>query len=184
MLNANLPHLETKQAAALHIVKTNMLWSAGAGILPFPVFDMVAITGVQLKMIKELADFYEVPFSRDVAKSIVASLLGALGSGTLAGALAASSFKFVPVLGPLLSVTSLAATSTAITYAVGRVFIQHFETGGHLLNLDAVALKEHFRAEFEKMHAEALRKEHAAATKVPAAPPVATVTTVTTAAKG
>ena len=63
----------------MDVVRANMPWSVGAGILPFPLFDMVAITAVQLKVIKEVADIYEVPFRESAAKAIVTSLLGMLG---------------------------------------------------------------------------------------------------------
>ena len=38
----------------------------------------------------------------------------------------------------------------ASTYAVGRVFIQHFESGGTFLTLDPDKVKAHYRAEFER----------------------------------
>lgn len=147
---------------AMDIVRNNLVWGAGAGVLPFPMFDMAAITAVQLKVIKELADLYDVPFRENAAKSVLIGLAGALGSGTVATLLAVSTFKIVPVLGPFMAATSLAATSTAMTYAVGRVFIKHFETGGHLLDLDPHAIKEYFREEFEKSLAEEKAKEGAA----------------------
>lgn len=140
----------SRQERALEVVRANMAWSAGAGILPFPLFDMVAITAVQLKVIKEISDVYEVPFRESAAKAVVASLLGALGSGALATVVAVSALKFIPYAGPFLACTSLAATSAALTCAMGRVFIKHFEAGGNLLDLDPTSIREYFRQEFEK----------------------------------
>jgi hypothetical protein len=39
--------------------------------------------------------------------------------------------------------------ASAATIAIGRVFTQHFETGGTLLDIDADKLRTHFKAEFE-----------------------------------
>ena len=39
--------------------------------------------------------------------------------------------------------------AAAVTWAMGRIFIQHFETGGTLLDFDADKMREHFQAEFE-----------------------------------
>ena len=44
------------------------------------------------------------------------------------------------------------AFNAAATYALGRVFIQHFECGGTILDLDPDKVREHFRREFEAAH--------------------------------
>jgi hypothetical protein len=38
----------------------------------------------------------------------------------------------------------------AATYAIGKVFIQHFEAGGTLLDFEPAKVREHFRQQFEK----------------------------------
>src|SRR5882724_10565543 len=70
------------------VIKRNVAWSAGAGILPLPLFDLVAITGVQLKMISELCDVYGIPFSQSLARPIVISLFSSLGASMIAPVLA------------------------------------------------------------------------------------------------
>jgi len=37
----------------------------------------------------------------------------------------------------------------ASTYAIGNLFIRHFESGGTLLNMDPQKMREHFKEEFE-----------------------------------
>ena len=58
------------------IVRRNVYWALGVGIVPFPLVDFVGITAVELKMVKELADAYQVKFSENTAKSIITSLAG------------------------------------------------------------------------------------------------------------
>ncbi|MEZ5671856.1 MAG: hypothetical protein R3E08_05540 [Thiotrichaceae bacterium] len=38
----------------------------------------------------------------------------------------------------------------AATYAIDKVFVQHFESGGTFLDFDPEAVREHFAAEFAK----------------------------------
>ncbi len=153
---------ETKVAKASEIIKRNMLWSAGAGVLPVPVLELVAVTTVELKLVKELADLYETGYRKDLAKAAVLSLIGSLGSATLGKMLAMSSLRAIPVLGHAVAVASVPAFAAAVTYAIGRVFVAHFETGGTLLDFDSTKVREYFRNEF------AAGMKKAAATVAPA----------------
>jgi uncharacterized protein (DUF697 family) len=139
---------EAKRAKVAETIKRNMLWSAGAGVLPIPMLELVAITAVELKLVKELADIYGAGYRKDLAKAAVLSLLGSLGSVTLGKMFALSSLKAIPVLGHVVSVASVPALAAAITYAIGRIFGTHFETGGTLLDFDASRVREYFRTEF------------------------------------
>src|SRR5260370_32819431 len=124
----------TKEAEASRIIGQNVLWAAGGGVIPFPLMDMIAVTVVELKMLKELSALYEVPFKEDQVKSVLVSLLAGLGAPALGTALTVSLVKSVPVAGfasAFLAVPSLAA---AFTYAGGKVFVRHFASGGTLLH--------------------------------------------------
>lgn len=138
--------------AALKLVKSYVPWSAGAGIIPVPGLDLTALIAVQLRMLAKLAELYDVPFRDQAAKSVVGSLLGAVASGGLAGGVA-STFKAVPVIGTLVGALVLPALGAAATFAVGKVFITHFESGGTFLDLDPAKVQEHFRKEFEQARA-------------------------------
>jgi len=140
--------LGARHILASETIKRNMLWSAGAGVLPVPVVELVAITAVELKLIKELADIYGAGYRKDLAKAAVLSLIGSLGSVTLGKMFAMSSLKIIPFIGHMVSVASVPALAAAITYAIGRVFVSHFETGGTLLDFDAVKVRDYFRNEF------------------------------------
>jgi uncharacterized protein (DUF697 family) len=135
-------------AATMDIIKKNMVWSVAAGLLPVPLVEVAAITAVQVKLIRELAEHFNVPFQKDLAKSAVASLLASLGSVALGKFVARSAFRFVPVLGPVVAAASLSAMAAAFTYAVGRVFAVHFATGGSLLDFNIEKIREFFREEF------------------------------------
>jgi uncharacterized protein (DUF697 family) len=141
--------IASREERALAVVKSYLPWAAGAGILPLPGIDLAAIIGVQLRMLAELAEEYGVPFKEQAAKSIAAALMATVVQSTLTGSLA-SALKFVPVVGTLLGIAVLPAVAAAATYAIGKVFITHFETGGTFLEFDPTKVQNHFRVEFEK----------------------------------
>ena len=126
--------LEKAQA----IVQHNIAWSAGAGLLPFPALDLLAIAAVQLKMINELCSVYEIPFKQSLARPMVISLIGSLGATMLAPTIASATIKFIPGIGSLLAGTALAATSAGITYGIGHLFLDHFKKGGTLENFNLI----------------------------------------------
>lgn len=134
---------------ALAVVESYLPWSAGAGILPLPGIDMALIIGVQLRMLAKLAEVYGVPFKEQAAKSVVATLMATLAQNTLLASLAFA-LRFTPVLGPLLGIALLPAIAVAGTFALGKVFITHFEAGGTFLDFDPEKVRNHFRVEFEK----------------------------------
>jgi uncharacterized protein (DUF697 family) len=133
---------------ALAIVRRNSLWAMGVGLVPVPIVDVLGVSAVQLKMVRELSHQYHVSFSHNRAKSIIGALLGGIGSVTAAG-LMFSALKFIPIIGQTAGAVTLPLTAGAATYATGRVFIQHFASGGTLLDLDPAKMREYFRKEFQ-----------------------------------
>jgi uncharacterized protein (DUF697 family) len=133
---------------AADLVNRYSAWAAAAGVIPVPLVDVAAIAGVQLKMLRELAAIYEVEFSQNVGKSVIAALLGSLvpaGAAPVAAMGVASALKFIPIVGTTLASISLPALSAAATYGVGKVFIQHFASGGTLLDFNPQDYREFMR---------------------------------------
>jgi uncharacterized protein (DUF697 family) len=144
---APAPAPTPRRAAAEQIVDRFVPLAMGAGVVPVPLLDLAAITGVQLKLIADLAACYGQPFEPQQTRAIVASLLGGAGSLTLAAGALGSLVKIFPG-GGLLGATGLPVTAGAVTYALGRVFINHFESGGTALNFDPAAAKKFFTEQF------------------------------------
>lgn len=132
------------------IVRRNVYWALGVGIIPFPVIDFMSLIAIELKMIKELADAYGVKFTEATAKSIVSSLAVSIGTVGIAGVVVSSLMKLVPAIGTVAGMVSTSVVAGAFTLAVGNVFIMHFETGGTLLSFNIDKMRAHFLAEFEK----------------------------------
>lgn len=130
-------------------IRKYMLASMGVALLPAPLLDFAAITALQLKMVHSLSRLYGVPYKENLGRSIIGSLLGSLGAATLAVGVVGSVFKFVPVFGVVAHALTYPILIGAVTHAIGRVFVMHFETGGTLLDFDVDEMREHFRREFE-----------------------------------
>lgn len=141
-----------KDTLATEAIKKYSLYSAGAGLIPMPLVDFAAISIIQLKMLKQVSAIYGVPFDADRVRSIVAALLGGLAGTNLGYGLGRDLLKVVPVVGPVLGGFSVSAMGGAVTWAMGRVFMQHFASGGTLLDFDPDAMRQHFKAEVGTAH--------------------------------
>ncbi len=127
-------------------VKKYAMGSMAVGLIPFPYIDFSALSTIQIQMLRHLAKQYEVEFSKETVKSLIASLFGSAVSVTAAASLA----KLVPVVGQASGMISMAVLGGAGTYALGTVFIEHFESGGTLLNFEPEKMKEKFQALLEE----------------------------------
>jgi hypothetical protein len=58
--------------------------------------------------------------------------------------------KAMPGLGTVAGASTMVLFSGAAAWALGKVFIQHFESGGTFLDFDPDAVKEYFRAQFQE----------------------------------
>jgi uncharacterized protein (DUF697 family) len=131
------------------IAKNHILPSMGVGLIPFPLVDMVALFGIQLNLVKKLSIEYDVSFKQEIGKPIIASLLGGFLPASLGYAIA-SIIKFIPIIGQTTGAVTMPVVSGAATYAIYKVFVQHFESGGTFLDLDPVKVKSYFSEQFEK----------------------------------
>ncbi|RKZ39142.1 MAG: GTPase [Candidatus Parabeggiatoa sp. nov. 3] len=138
--------IETKANDANNIVNRYMLGSVAVGIVPIPIVDVVALSSLQVKMLHRLAKLYGVEFSKNLGKSLIASLLG---SG-IPFALARTAAKSIPIYGQMTGMISMSLLGGASTYALGKVFIQHFESGGTFLTFDPQKVKAYYAEQLEK----------------------------------
>jgi uncharacterized protein (DUF697 family) len=146
---------EEKQTKASEIIKNHVGFSLGAALVPLPGVDLLAVSAVQLNMLRQLAKLYNVSFMDVLGKNIVSAVVG---SG--AARLAASLVKAIPGVGTVIGELSMPALSGASTWALGRVVANHFHQGGTLENLDLKKARNGYESEIEtgKKVAEELRQ--------------------------
>ena len=127
--------IDGRRAIAMKLVERFSLWSGAAGLIPVPLVDLAAVGGIQIQMVRRISQIYSVPFSENRSKALIASLAGSMIPGS-SGIGAASVLKGVPVIGTAVSAVAMPALSAGATYAIGMAFIQHFASGGTLLDFN------------------------------------------------
>jgi uncharacterized protein (DUF697 family) len=142
--------MNEKERIATKKIRNYMWWSMGAGLVPVPFLDLVAISGVQVKMLSELSKIYDVPFNENRGKAVIGALLGALVPQSLACGVVGSALKAIPTVGTIAGASTLVLTSGASAWALGKVFVQHFEAGGTFLDFDPDAVRDYFKKQFEE----------------------------------
>jgi len=136
---------DSKSAEAAKIIRGHMLGSAAAGAVPIPLLDMGLVTGVQLRMLTKLAELYDVKFSEQRANAIISSLASVGVAWTAQGLL-----SLIPGAGKALAGVGSLVLPAAATYALGRVCVRHFASGGTFLNFDPERAQEEYDEEYEK----------------------------------
>ena len=121
-------------------------WSLAPALIPLPYLDMVFLAGIQTKLVMDLADLYGQQASKEVVSGAISVLLGTL---LPMGAVHAT-VKLFPGIGIIVGSASMAAFGASATYAVGKVFVRHFEYGGNLANLGVAKLQADLKNEFVK----------------------------------
>lgn len=114
-----------------NIIKSHVIAGMTVSLVPVPLFDVAALVATQIKMLKSLCEHYHIPFDETNTKSLVIALLG--GSLPFFSMVGLSSLsKFVPGVGSVVGSASLSVVAGGMTYAVGRIFSNHFMEGGTL----------------------------------------------------
>jgi uncharacterized protein (DUF697 family) len=146
---------ERRDEQASQLVDRYSLWSGAAGLIPIPIVDVAVVGGVQIQMLRKLSEIYGVPFSDNMGKSVLASLAGSLIPASTATTTAmgvGSLMKGLPGVGTLVGALTMPAFSAGATYIIGKVFIQHFASGGTLLDFNPPDYREFIKAQKEKLN--------------------------------
>ncbi|MBD3306645.1 DUF697 domain-containing protein [candidate division KSB3 bacterium] len=149
-LDAQQPSQEIAKEDLDKIVRHHMWGAMGIGLIPLPIIDIAGLVAVQLNMLRKLADLYGVPFLKDKTRNILSSLLTSVLPTVAAPSLAASITKVFPILGQAAGVITMPVTAGASTYALGKIFIQHFASGGTFLTFDPEKVKAYYADMFKE----------------------------------
>ena len=126
------------------VIRNHMLAACAASIVPVPVVDMAAITVVQINMIRKLAAMHGKTFSESSVRNTIAALVGGVGSQSVGIVAGVSIAKAIPVVGWAVGIVALPTIVGASTYAIGRVFLRHFEEGGAIHDISADKMKAYY----------------------------------------
>jgi uncharacterized protein (DUF697 family) len=135
-----------RKARARKLVEKFSLYSGVAGLLPVPFVDLAAIAGLQLQMLRRISQLYDIPFSKNRGKAVVASFAGTMIPAST-GLGVASIVKSVPVAGTAIGALTTPAVAVGATYVIGMAFVEHFERGGTLLDFEPPDYHEYIKSD-------------------------------------
>lgn len=125
-----------RRSQALKIVERHAVYAAVGGIIPVPIANVAGVTAIIVRMVKVLSDLYGTPFERDRARAIVVGFMGgAMPTGL--GAVTTSTLGYIVPGSGLLGLAVSSVTAVACTRSIGRIFVEHFESGASLDDLPA-----------------------------------------------
>src|SRR5262249_559240 len=163
MASASTDVPEQRDEVASKLVDRFAVWSGVAGLVPLPVVDVLAVGGLQVQMLRRLSQIYDVEFSENRGKALIAALAGCMIPAT-SGMGAASALKAIPLINILPSGFVMPVLSAGATYAIGKAFIQHFESGGTLLDFNPPDYREFVKAQKEMWESRAGRRSASSTT--------------------
>lgn len=135
---------EERAQKANDIIKNHIGFAASAGLIPIPGADLAAVTAVQLNMLRQLANLYDIKFMENIGKNIITAI-----AGSSIARVAASLVKIIPGVGTVVGEMSMAAMSAASTFALGKMFARHFANGGNFENFDMKSSKKVYDEELK-----------------------------------
>lgn len=135
---------ETIRKESEKIIKQHVTWAVGAGLVPIPFLDVVAVSGIQLDMLKQLCRVNNISYSESTGKAMLSAV-----TGSSFARLGASAIKAIPGIGSLIGAISMPVLSGASTYAIGHAALWHFENGGDLFEIDFGKIKEMYEELFK-----------------------------------
>jgi uncharacterized protein (DUF697 family) len=131
------------RAGAENIIRNYVILGSTLSMAPLPLIDGILLFNLQLNLIGRLADHYGVPFDqfyRGIAASLVTGALPVLATGV-----GLSMLKLWPGFGTLGAAATLSTLAGLVSYATGKVLMEHFEGGGTLEDLSTRAFRVRFR---------------------------------------
>lgn len=131
------------------IIRNRVHSSLAIALVPIPLIDMAALAALQMEMIYKLAKAYNIPFKAEWGKQVSTALVSGILPSLITPKLS-DLVRYIPIVGPGLSLATLPLANGAATYAVGRTFAKHFATGESLYDLDMKKLGSEIKAGFEE----------------------------------
>ncbi len=122
-------HMAAKRRGfARSIVERHRTYAAVGGLMPLAVVNIASVTAVNLRMVRQLSELYQVPFQRDRTRATIVSLIGGAAPSGF-GLATSSTLMWIVPGGVLVGLGVSALAAGALTRAIGQVFVEGFENG-------------------------------------------------------
>ena len=127
-----------RHAKANAIVERYSNFSVLGGVIPIPLLNVAGVTTIIVRMVKQLCKLYGVPYVPGRARALVVGVAGGAVPTTASTVATSTLVFFVPGVN-LLGLAVSSVTASVCTRAIGRRFVEHFETGANLLDFPVIA---------------------------------------------
>ena len=117
-----------RRGFARKIIERHRTYAAVGGLLPLAVVNIASVTAVNLRMVRQLSELYQVPFRRDRARATIVGLIGGAAPSGF-GLATSSTLMWIVPGGVLVGLGVSALAAGALTRAIGQVFVEGFENG-------------------------------------------------------
>lgn len=131
------------------IICRSALTAMSTSLVPILIVEELALVTINLKLINRLSKLYGVEFKEDIARNIIISMTGVVTSILGAGIIGSAVLAVLPGIGLPLSIFSASSWFGCCTYAMGHMFINHFEQGGDFLNANLDVMTKDFKTAFQ-----------------------------------
>jgi len=142
--------ISIRRQKAQAIVSKYAAWSSAFGVMPIPFADIAGISGTQVAMVAALCTLYDVKFSESWVRTILSAIAGGVAPWAVTSGVVTTLLKSVPGWGLGVGFLGMAGLSNLATRTIGKLFIEHFEAGGTLDDVDTDAMKETLSDEISK----------------------------------
>ena len=131
-------------------VKIHAVISGAMGVIPLPPVGVAMIIANNLKMLHKLSSIYGVEYRKDIGKAAISSFLVGCGTFSISGRIIWGLSSVAPMAAPVIGVVTIPLFATSATYAIGQLFVQHFESGGTFLTFDPDKVRGHYAELFKE----------------------------------
>ncbi|CAH0999009.1 hypothetical protein LEM8419_00302 [Neolewinella maritima] len=131
------------------IIKRYALFGTATGLIPFFGLDVAAMTAIQVKMIKELANVYEYDIDDQMIRMTITTGVTSLAGRLVTGVLTSITKAFSP-LKFLIGGATQAALSGFLTAETGKIYQARMSSGENPADITVSEIVNHVVAQIQQ----------------------------------
>jgi len=148
--------IQAKKNVSHGVVATAAALAASAGAVPIPLSDSFLLIPIQVGMLAGISVAFGLELSNAFLSTLVVGLAGSTGATVAGRMIVANLFKCIPSVGSVVGGAISASTATALTVALGELYITTLDalftqSGGDMPDSDTILTE--FRRRLELNHA-------------------------------
>ncbi|WP_116127794.1 DUF697 domain-containing protein [Lewinella sp. IMCC34183] len=124
------------------IIRRYALYGTAAGLIPSFGLDVIAMTAIQVKMIKDLADLYDYDVDDQMIRMTITTGITSLGSRLITGVATSLARAFSP-LKFLIGGATQAALSGFMTAEIGKIYQARLASGENPADVSVSEIVNH-----------------------------------------